>query len=100
MISFQVKHAGLSGVNAYEPGEASKVRQMLRMLLPSLRKALRKDDLLSLQGSNMLVAVLNAEDHGAEYAAQRLQIGIETLARQQNHHAPIQTTYHIVSFNR
>ncbi len=100
VISFQVKHAGLSGINAYDPGEASKVRQMLRTLLPGLRKSLRKDDLLSLQGTNMLVAVLNAEDHGAEYAAQRLQIGIETLAKQQDHHASLQTTYRIVSFNR
>jgi len=76
------------------------VRRMLHSLLPSLHKYVRKDDLLSLQGTNMLVAVLDAEDYGAEYAAQRLQAGIETLAKEQKHQASLQTTYRIVSFNR
>ena len=100
VISFQVKRPGFTGFNAYDPGEASKVQQMLRTLLPALRKSLRKDDQLSLQGTNMLVAVLNAEDQGAEYAAQRLQTSIETLAKQQNRHASIQATYRVVSFSR
>jgi poly-beta-1,6-N-acetyl-D-glucosamine synthase len=99
VISFQVKNAGLSSINAHDPSEASKVRRMLHSLLPSLRKYVRKDDLLSLQGTNMLVAVLDAEDHGAEYVAQRLQAGIEALAKEQKHQASLQTTYHVVSFN-
>lgn len=52
--------------------------QMIRKLLPTLRRYVRKDDLLSLNGTDMLVAVLNAEQSGAELIAQRLKNVMES----------------------
>ena len=74
--------------------------QMSRKLLPILRKYIRRDDLLNLNGGETLVAVLNAERSDAEQIAlrlkkvmeeQRVPLGRKQVAR------PI-VGYHAVSF--
>lgn len=58
-----------------EPAEREQLRtlRILRSLLPLLRSYIRKDDLLSINGTTTLVAVLNSDRAGAELAAQRLR---------------------------
>jgi len=58
--------------------EERMVTRAMRNVLPQLRRYVRKDDLLSLNGANTLVAVLNAERSGAELIAARLKQVIES----------------------
>jgi len=74
--------------------------QALRSLLPLLRKHLRKDDLLSIHGTNMLVAVLHAEKSGAELIALRLKAVIESqeIPLGKGLTSSLQVRYHAASF--
>jgi len=77
------------------------IHTLLQKTLPALRKFIRRDDLLSVHGMHTLVAVLNAEQSGAEFVAQRLKALIETrLAANGQQHTPIQVRYHAVSFGQ
>jgi biofilm PGA synthesis N-glycosyltransferase PgaC len=72
----------------------------LRSLLPLLRQYIRKDDLLSIHGSDTLVLVLNAEKNGAELIATRLKCVIETwnTATGKGRKSVPRVRYHVVSF--
>ncbi len=76
------------------------VMQALRKLLPPLRQHMRKDDLLSLNGSNTMVAVINAERNGAELIALRLQhvIEAEAILVSKQKRIRLQVSSHAVSF--
>lgn len=76
------------------------IMRILRKLLPLLKKHLRKDDLLNLNGADTLVAVLNADRNGAEAIALRLKQVIEdqkvVLGKGNVRHLLVD--YHAVSF--
>lgn len=73
----------------------------LQKTLPALRKYVRRDDLLSTHGMNTVVAVLNAEQSGAEFVARRIKALIEgRIAAAGQKLQPIQVRYHIVSFGK
>lgn len=75
------------------------IHSVLQKMLPALRKYMRRDDLLSVHGMHTIVAVLNAEQSGAEFVAQRLKSLIETrLTTMSQQQTPVQVRYHAVSF--
>ncbi len=76
------------------------IHTLLQKTLPALRKFMRRDDLLSVHGMHTIVAVLNAEQGGAEFVAQRLKALIETRILLNSQHTPIQVRYHTVSFGQ
>ena len=76
------------------------IHTLLQKTLPALRKFMRRDDLLSVHGMHTIVAVLNAEQGGAEFVAQRLKALIETRILVNSQHTPIQVRYHTVSFGQ
>ena len=77
------------------------IHGVLQKLLPSLRKYMRRDDLLSIHGMNTIVAVLNAEQGGAEFVARRLKTIIETrIATEEQQQAHIQVRYRAISFGQ
>jgi len=80
--------------------EERLVMQAMRKLLPLLRRYMRKDDLLSLNGANTLVAVLNAERNGAELIATRLKQVFEAqyIPLSKKRLARLLVTSHAVSF--
>jgi hypothetical protein len=101
VITFQVKRESVSGTGLHDLADTRTIRASLYKLLPSLRKYVRKDDLLSLHGNNVLVAVLQTEHSGADLVAQRLVKLIEAQAgRHTRGRIPLQITYHTVSFAR
>lgn len=77
------------------------IHGVLQKLLPSLRKYMRRDDLLSIHGMNTIVAVLNAEQGGAEFVARRLKTIIETrIATEEQQQTHIQVRYRAISFGQ
>ncbi len=77
------------------------IHALLQKLLPALRKYMRRDDLLSVHGMNTIVAVLNAEQGGAEFVARRLKTIIETqIAEHGEHSTHIQVRYRAISFGQ
>jgi biofilm PGA synthesis N-glycosyltransferase PgaC len=80
--------------------EQQLTRRMLCALIPLLRTSIRKNDLLSIHGSDTLVVLLNAERNEAELIGLRLKQLIENqLIRLGKHtmtHPAVQ--YHAVSF--
>ncbi len=77
------------------------IHALLQKTLPSLRKFMRRDDLLSTHGMHTLIAVLNSEQGGAEFVAQRLQSLLETRIRDSGQQRiPLQVRYHAVSFGQ
>lgn len=72
----------------------------LRSLIPLLRQYIRKDDLLSIHGSDTLVLVLSAEKNGAEIIATRLKCVMETWnsAKGKGRKVAPRVRYHVVSF--
>ncbi len=80
--------------------EQQLIRRMLCALIPLLRTSIRKNDLLSIHGSDTLVVLLNAERNEAELIGLRLKQLIENqLIRPGKHtmtHPAVQ--YHAVSF--
>ena len=77
------------------------IHTLLQKMLPSLRKFMRRDDLLSIHGMHTLVAVLNSERGGAEFVAQRLQSLLETHIRTSSQRQlNLQVRYHAVSFGQ
>ena len=73
---------------------------MIRALLPLLREHIRKDDLLSIHGSDTLVLVINADKSGAELIATRLKQAIESrhIRLGKSMMVTPQVRYHTVSF--
>jgi len=77
------------------------IHALLQKTLPTLRKFMRRDDLLSIHGMHTLVAVLNSEQGGAEFVAQRLQSLLETsISTSGQQRVPLQVRYHAVSFGQ
>ncbi|MEO8971060.1 MAG: glycosyltransferase [Ktedonobacteraceae bacterium] len=76
--------------------------RMLRKLLPTLHRYLRRDDILSISGSTstMLVAVLNSDREGAELAAQRLRevMMVQRISLKHEGYTRLLVSYHAVSF--
>jgi len=62
---------------------------------------MRSYDLLSIHGMNTIVAVLNAEQGGAEFVARRLKTIIETrIATEEQQQTHIQVRYRAISFGQ
>ncbi|HLX39235.1 MAG TPA: glycosyltransferase [Ktedonobacteraceae bacterium] len=82
--------------------EQSLTTRIVRKLLPTLRKYIRRDDILSISSSTgtMLVAVLNADRAGAELAAQRLRevMMIQRIPFKNGSYTRLLVSYHAVSF--
>jgi len=73
----------------------------LQKMLPALRKYMRRNDQLSIHGMNTIIAVLNTEQSGAEFVAQRIQALIESrFVADIQKSSPIQVRYHTVSFGQ
>jgi hypothetical protein len=100
VIVFQLSRAGGVQDSLLRKREERHTLSMIRMLLPLLRKHIRRDDLLSIHGSNTLVLVLNTEKNGAGLIALRLKHLMESqhilLGRRMM--ATPHVEYHIVSF--
>jgi poly-beta-1,6-N-acetyl-D-glucosamine synthase len=100
VIVFQVSREGSDDSTLSRKQEERITLRLLRKMLPLLRHYLRRDDLLSINGSNTLVALLNANRAGAESIALRLKRIIESqpasLARNQS--IRLKVTFHAVSF--
>ncbi len=96
VIVFQINRQAGDGNEMEKRGTL----RLLRKLLPVLRRYVRKDDHLSINGHNTLVALLNADQDGAQLIAQRLKRVIEnqpvTTAR--NEHLRLKVSFHAVSF--
>ncbi len=85
----------------YSPArELQLTRRMLCALIPLMRTSIRRNDLLSIHGSDTLVVLLNAERNEAELIGLRLKQLIENqkipLRRHTMTHPAVQ--YHAVSF--
>jgi len=77
------------------------IHTLLQKMLPTLRKYMRRDDLLSIHGMHTLVVVLNTEHGGADFVAQRLQSLLKTRIRASDQQSiPLQVRYHAVSFGQ
>ena len=100
VIVFQLALSGNARDNILRRREARETRRMIRLLMPSLRKRLRKDDLLSVHGSDTLVLVINAEKTGADLIAVRLKQIMEAqrISLRKNKTTTPQIRYHVVSF--
>ncbi len=96
VIVFQIQREG--GRILDIPVERN-IHALLQKMLPALRKYMRRDDLLSVHGMHTLVAVLNSEQGGAEFVAQRLQSLLETRIRDSGQQS-LQVRYHAVSFGQ
>lgn len=76
--------------------------RILRKLLPTLHRYIRREDILSISGSTstMLVAVLNADREGAELAAQRLRevMMVQRIPLKNRGYTRLLVSYHAVSF--
>ncbi|HLJ33606.1 MAG TPA: hypothetical protein VKU38_08145 [Ktedonobacteraceae bacterium] len=76
--------------------------RMLRKLLPTLHRYVRRNDILSISNSSstMLVAVLNADRAGAELAAQRLRevMMVQRIPLKHKGYTRLLVSYHAVSF--
>lgn len=100
VIVFHLKREGADESDFQREREERIMIQVMHKLLPLLHRHVRKDDLLSLNGADTLVAVLNAERSGAELIALRLKQAIEeqhvSLGKKGN--ARLLVRYHAVSF--
>ncbi len=76
--------------------------RILRKLLPTLHRYIRKDDILSISNSSstMMVAVLNSDREGAELAAQRLRevMMVQRIPLKRGSYTRLLVSYHAVSF--
>jgi Glycosyl transferase family 2 len=100
VIVFQLALTGSPRDSLLRKRQERDTLRMIRSLLPLLRKYIRKDDLLSIHGSDTLVLVLNAEKSGAELIAMRLKYAMEyqDIPLGRNKTATPQVQYHVVSF--
>ena len=85
--------------------EQLQITRIVRKLLPTLQRYIRRDDILSISGitstsSTMLVAVLNADREGAELAAQRLRevMMVQRIPLKNGSYTRLLVSYHAVSF--
>ncbi len=100
VIVFQIsQQKGNEGSLASRQEERGTLR-LLRKLLPVLRRYVRKDDHLSINGYNTLVALLNADQDGAQLIALRLKRVIENqpVKTARNQHLRLKVSFHAVSF--
>jgi hypothetical protein len=74
--------------------------RIMRKLLPLLRRYVRREDALSLNSANTLVAVLNSDRQGAELMALRLKHIIASQHSLSGKHSSerLLVNYHAVSF--
>ena len=100
IIVFQLSRAGSVQDGLLRKREERYTLRMIRALLPLLREHIRKDDLLSIHGSDTLVLVINADMSGAELIATRLKQAIESrhIRLGRSMMATPQVQYHTVSF--
>ena len=100
IIVFQLSRAGSVQDGLLRKRDERHTLRMLRSLLPLLREHIRKDDLLSIHGSDTLVLVINTDKSGAELIAARLKQVIESrhIRSGKRTTATPQVRYHIVSF--
>lgn len=89
---------------AYSTSEIADARlaQAIKKLLPALRKCLRPNDLLNLNGVSTLVGVFNTDSAGIERIATRLQEVIERQPARLDDktNTRLTVTYHTVSFGQ
>ena len=94
-----VFHIQREGGKLLDPRVERTIHTLLQKTLPTLRKFIRRDDLLSVHGMHTLVAVLHAEQGGADFVAQRLKDLLETTMKSySSQHVELQVRYHTVSF--
>ena len=73
VIVFHITRANADESDFQREYEERIMLRIMRNLLPVLRHNIRREDALSLNGANTLVAVLNADRSGAELMALRLK---------------------------
>ena len=100
VIVFRISRSRTDRSNELPAREQQLTRRMLSSLIPLLRPYIRKNDLLSIHGNDMLVVLLNSERHEAELIGLRLQQIIENQPLPMRKHAFAHSTaqYHAVSF--
>ena len=100
VIVFQIAREGIEQDGLLRKREERYTLRMTRSLLPLLHQHIRKDDLLSIHGSDTLVMVLNAEKGAAGLIAMRLKQAIESqrVSLGKRLTASPQVRYHVVSF--
>lgn len=100
IIVFQVGRQHVDTGDLHYKLEERITQDMVRKLLPVLRHYLRKDDQLSINGNNTLVALLNADREGAALIALRLKRVMENQLLSIGHKQYAQpiVRYHAVSF--
>ena len=100
VIVFQLTRADLLESDFQREYEERATLRMTRKLLPLLRKYVRQEDALSLNGANTLIVVLNADRQGAEMTALRLKhiIASQQFPLGKHDFARLLVSYHAVSF--
>lgn len=100
VIVFHITRAGADESDFQREYEERVMLRIMRKLLPVLRCYVRREDALSLNGANTLVAVLNADRQGAELMALRLKHIIASQHSLLGKHSSerLLVNYHAVSF--
>lgn len=100
VIVFQLSQQESDAGDLSHRQEERSTLRLLRKLLPVLRHYVRKDDHLSINGHNTLVALLNADQEEAKLIALRLKRVIESqlATAVSNQHMRLKVSFHAVSF--
>lgn len=100
VIVFHITRAGADESDFQREYEERLLLRIMRKLLPVLQRYVRREDILSLNGANTLVAVLNADRQGAELMALRLKHIIASQHSLLGKHSSerLLVNYHAVSF--
>ncbi len=100
VIVFQIRQQKGNEGSLTNGQEERRTLRLLRKLLPVLRRYVRKDDHLSINGYNTLVALLNADQEGTQLIALRLKRVIENQAvtTARNQQLRLKVSFHAVSF--
>ncbi|HEU0002837.1 MAG TPA: glycosyltransferase [Ktedonobacteraceae bacterium] len=100
VIVLRISHARPTQSHYLPARERQVTRRMLSALIPTLRQSIRKNDLLSIHGSDTLVVLLNAERKEAELIGLRLQhvIEMQQISQKTGAIAHPEVQYHAVSF--
>ena len=100
VIVFHLVRADADDCDFQREYEERVTMSIVRKLLPSLRKYVRAEDVLSQNGGHTLVAVLNAERIGAELTAMRLKhiIASQQIPFGKHGSTRLLVSFHAVSF--
>lgn len=100
VIVFHITRAGADESDFQREYEERVLLRIMRKLLPVLQRYIRREDVLSLNGANTLVAVLNADRSGAELMALRLKhiIASQHSLLGKHNSERLLVNYHAVSF--